>query len=191
MGSVFGPLELTGAPEPPIVHRAAHAIHMQMRSRGGGEWREGSGVEGGVGPGCVIQQMTGPFAPPHANVLSRKLLFGFTDSCPTARPSSPLLHPHPLQTHTHTHTHNLRTSPSTPKHTHKHNHAYKVLEEKVKKSQRKIDFCSFSLFNIVSFQPLQKSSQHNLCCFHNNSNRIISFFFKHIFSFCSTKSIYL
>lgn len=59
MGSVFGPLELTGAPEPPIVHRAAHAIHMQMRSRRGRG--EGSGVEGGVGPGCVIQQMTGAF----------------------------------------------------------------------------------------------------------------------------------
>lgn len=50
MGSVCGPLELTGAPEPAIVHRAAHAIHMQMRSAeeeggsGGGEGGRGGGV---------------------------------------------------------------------------------------------------------------------------------------------------
>lgn len=83
--------------------------------------------------------MTPAFAPPHANLLSLKLLFSFTDSCPTAPPHP--IHPPHLPSPDH-----LRP---TPQHqntdTRKHNHAWpKVLQEKVKKSQRKISFfCVF------------------------------------------------
>lgn len=118
MGSVFGPLELTGAPEPPIVHRAAHAIHMQMRC-GQGRRRTEGGVRGGGRGRARVRHPADDgtfFAPPHANLLSLKLLFGFTDSCSTARPS-PLPHHLNLSRHTPCLSKTLNTKTHTALHT--------------------------------------------------------------------------
>lgn len=112
--------------------RARHTHADEVRGR---RMDVGRGQEWGEGGRARVRHPADDgtfFAPPHANCAESETFVWFHWQLPN-RPPTPTL---TLSRHTH----NLRPSPSTPKHTHKHN---RVLEEKVKKSQRKIHFCCY------------------------------------------------